>query len=58
MTKNKNRQWILNVRPAGRLTGGRVSLERDMYSTALRWTGAGPELVVVGRSRAAHLDDA
>ena len=21
MTKNKNRQWILNVRPAGRLTG-------------------------------------
>ena len=30
----------------GQIDWGRVSLERGMYSTALRWTGAGPELVV------------
>jgi hypothetical protein len=42
----------------GQSEQGRVSLERNLHSTALRWSGVGPEPVVVGRPRAAHLDDA
>jgi N-terminal domain of oxidoreductase len=30
----------------GQIDWGRVSLERGIYSTVLRWTGAGPEPVV------------